>query len=87
MTLDSAAENRFKKIKEALDFLHDNKSEWEAYDRALDAIRSQADQIKTAEMQKAIEIAKKMLGRLDINEIAEITGLTIEDLENVRDKK
>jgi fructose-1-phosphate kinase PfkB-like protein len=59
----------------------------DARDRYLDAIRSQADQIKTARIEEKINIAKKMLERFDIDEIAEITGLTIQELEDIRAKK
>ena len=84
-------DDRFKKIEESLGFLHANKAEWEAYDKLLDSERSLKNQMRTAKkeggLEKAIEIAKRLFDVLDLDIIAEKTGLSIADLEELKNKK
>jgi DnaJ-class molecular chaperone len=99
MLTDKQAKERFKKIIEALDYLYANKAEWDAYERYLDAERSFKSQMDTAkkegfeqgkleaEMKKALQIAERLLGRLDVNKIVELTGLTIEQIEELKNNK
>ena len=79
-----------------------NEQELEAYDKYLDAIRSAASQLDTAfekgiakgiekgktegEKKKAIEIAKQLLDILDIETIANKTGLSSAEVKNLKDK-
>jgi predicted transposase/invertase (TIGR01784 family) len=62
--------------------------ELEAYDRYLDAYRSSEGQIETAEKRgkhlKAIEIAQNFLDILDVATIAKKTGLTVEQVEELK---
>jgi predicted transposase/invertase (TIGR01784 family) len=88
----------FKKetdVQEAFDILEQgswSKAELEAYDRYLDAIRSSASQLETAleegelkgELKRARLIAKKLLTIHDNDTIAQITGLTLEDVQKLR---
>jgi predicted transposase/invertase (TIGR01784 family) len=86
-------------LKEAFDILEQSQwstAELEAQERCLDAIRSQADQIKTARIEgkeegreegreeKAIEIALQLLDVLDAATIAKKTGLTIDQVEQLK---
>ncbi len=88
-------EERFKKIIGSLDFLYANKAELTAYDKILDDERSFASQIDTAakegeevgELKKAMQVAERMLGRFDVNEIIALTGLTIEQVEELKNNK
>ncbi len=77
--------------------------ELEAYDAYLDAARCTASQLETAEergeirgearglkmgaIEEKTKIAQKMFDRFDIDEIAEITGLSIADIENLKKRK
>jgi predicted transposase/invertase (TIGR01784 family) len=70
------------------------KKELEIYDRYLDVMRSSVSQLETAEeigIAKGIEkgkaeVAKKLLGVLDVKTIAKTTGLTIEEIEKLKKK-
>jgi hypothetical protein len=79
--------HNFKKIEEALDFLHVNRAEWDAYERYLDQERSFKNQLKTAKKEGALEIARCFFDVLDIDVIAEKTGLSIADLEELRNNE
>lgn len=77
-----------------------SRTELEAYDRYLDAIRSAKSQLETAEeigrekgiaageargeRKKAIDMAQKLLNVLDVTSIAQISGLTIEEVEALK---
>ncbi|HEV2601210.1 MAG TPA: Rpn family recombination-promoting nuclease/putative transposase [Candidatus Babeliales bacterium] len=79
-------------IKDAFDVLERanwSVAELEAYDRYLDERRSYAGKIQYAEEQKALEIANNLLllNNLDIRTIAQITGLTVEQVEELKNKK
>jgi predicted transposase/invertase (TIGR01784 family) len=82
-------------LKEAFDILEQSQwstAELEAQERCLDAIRSQADQIKTARIEgkeegreeRAVEIALQLLDVLDAATIAKKTGLTIDQVEQLK---
>lgn len=85
-------------LKDAFEVLSQgnwSKKELEAYDRYLDSIRSALSQIDTAEergiakgieqgaRESKISIAKKLLDTMDSVTIAQITGLSIEDIEKL----
>jgi hypothetical protein len=69
-----------------------SKPELESYDRYLDNIRSEMNQLDTAEakglakgeQKKALEIARKLLDILDIKTIAQKTGLSIEQVQKLK---
>jgi conserved hypothetical protein (putative transposase or invertase) len=86
-------------LKEAFDVLAQSnwsKSELESYDKYLDAFRSAASQLETAEeigmakgMEKGIaksrvEIAQQLLDVLDVPTIAQKTGLSVKDVEALK---
>lgn len=86
-------------MREAFDVLAQgnwSKKELEAYDRYLDGIRSNLSQIDTAhnagkregvqegKQEKAIEIARALQGVLDIETIAEKTGLSIDEIRQLK---
>ncbi len=91
--LDPTSDIAFKKIQDLLDALEQNKTELEAYDRYLDEIRSQAAKIEFAEekgeTKRALEIAQQLLNLniLDIATIAQTTGLTIEQVKELKKNK
>ena len=84
--LDPTSDTILKKIQDLLGILEKNKAELEAYDRYLDDIRSYKGQLEFALDQKAIEIAKKLLqiNVLDVQTIAQTTGLTVEQIEELK---
>ena len=53
------------------------------YEKYWDNERSKKSQLETALLDQSIEIAKKMLGSLPKEKIAEITGLTVEEIEEL----
>jgi len=69
-----------------------SKNELEAYDHYLDAIRSSASQLETAEdrgiakgeLKKAVEIAQQLLDVLDVETIAQKTGLSLSEIEKLK---
>ncbi len=78
-------------IKEAFDVLAQSnwsKSELEVYDKYLDAARSTASQLDTAELRGELrgrlEVAKKLLGLHGVREVSDLTGLTIEQVEELK---
>ncbi len=86
-------------MQEAFDVLAQSnwsKKDLEAYDRYVDAMRSAASQLDTAlekgieigieqgEKQKAQKIAKALLDILDVEMIAEKTGLSIDEIKNLK---
>jgi predicted transposase/invertase (TIGR01784 family) len=89
----------FKKevdVHDAFDLLEQgnwSRAELEAYDRYLDAIRSQQSQLDTAieegelkgSNKRARTIAKELLDILDDQTIARKTGLSIEDIKKLRE--
>ncbi len=104
----------FKKIEEALDFLHNNKAALAVYDRKLDDIRSYKGQLEyleylkgqleyaqeqlgcvqeqldcaqeKGEHKKALDIAVQLLDVLDVVTIAKKTGLTIDQVEGLKNR-
>jgi hypothetical protein len=79
-------------VKEAFEVLEQGNwsvRELEAYDRYLDAIRSQKSQLETAiedsELKLKRLIANKLLKTHDNATIAEITGLEIQEIEKLRE--
>jgi predicted transposase/invertase (TIGR01784 family) len=84
-------------IKEAFDVLEQgnwSRGELEAYDAYLDAARCTASQLETAEergeirgqLKEKMNIAEQLLDVLDIQTIAQKTGLSITDIENLKKK-
>ncbi len=84
-------------LKEAFDVLSQTnwtRSELEAYDKYLDATRSLTSQLDTAEergelkgkLEEKITIATALLDVLDIETIAKKTGLSVNQIEKLRDK-
>ena len=57
-------------------------------DRAQEITDAIADGEKRGEENKKIEIAKKMLeANMDIKQISELTGLTLEEVEKLKEEK
>lgn len=86
-------------FEEAFDILAQSnwsKTELEAYDRYLDAIRSHVSQIETAEergeargevrgeAKAKLKVAKALLDVLDVDTIAQKTGLSIDQVEELK---
>jgi len=82
-------------LKDAFEILEQgnwSKVELEAYDRKLDEERSRISQLETAEdkgqargeQKKALEIAAKLLDVLDVATIAKKTGLTFDQVEELK---
>jgi predicted transposase/invertase (TIGR01784 family) len=79
---DPALQDAFEILEQA----NWSKGELEVYDRKLDEERSRLSQLDTAEENKALKIAYNLLLRniLDVEAIAEITGLTIDQVEELK---
>jgi hypothetical protein len=64
------------------------KRELDAYERYLDPIRCRASQLETAKdtgrQEAQLAIAKNLLGDLDTETIAKITGFTCEQVEALK---
>lgn len=89
-------------IKEAFDILSQSnwtRSELEAYDRYLDAFRSASGQFDAAyelgetkgkeegKLAGKLEVAQQLLDILDIPTIAQMTGLSLEQVKQLKPKK
>ena len=74
-------------VHEAFDVLAQSnwsKKELEAYDRYLDGIRSYASQLDTVRNEEKREIARALLDVLDIETIAKKTGLSLDEIKQLK---
>jgi predicted transposase/invertase (TIGR01784 family) len=80
-----------KKAIEKLDIMYLDSEERELYENDLKRMRIQKAELKTAERKgkssKAIEIAKNLLDVLDVEIIARKTGLDVEFINELKNKK
>lgn len=78
-----------KKAIEQLNIMNFNKEEREIYENELKTLRDHKAELKTAEekgeLNKSVEIAKNLLDVLDVETIAKKTGLTIEEVEKLKE--
>lgn len=84
---DPKTDIALQKAFEALEQSYKTIKELEAYERLLDAYRCRESQMDTALEDNAIKIARNLLkiNKMSIEEIAEVTNLSVEQLENIDD--
>jgi predicted transposase/invertase (TIGR01784 family) len=74
-----------KMAEEKIEYLSSDPETLEAYRARERSLHERANMISTAEMKGKAEIVKKMFKHgLDISQIAEITELTLEEIEHLK---
>ena len=77
-------EPAIKMAEDKLDFLSSDPQTLEVYKARESSLHERANMINSAKQEKAMEIAKGLLGLLPIEIIAEKTGLLIEEIEQLK---
>jgi len=77
-------EPAIKMAEKKLDFLSSDPETLEIYKAREYSLHERANMINSAKQEKAIEIARGLMGLLPIEVIAEKTGLLIQEIEKLR---